>query len=89
MGGRTAPALQPVRATRSRTAAGGPRAVRPSTRTRVLDTGMRGSRVRCPLRQGRPGRMARASGRRTRSLPDSLPDFEEGRTRANSGGWGG
>ena len=38
----------------------------------VLCTWTRGSRVRCAPRQRRPGRAARAAGRRTRSLPDSL-----------------
>jgi hypothetical protein len=55
---------------------------RPSTRTMVLCTGTRGSLVRCAPRHGRPGRAARAAGRRTRSLPDSLPgsrpDFIKG-----------
>ena len=50
-------------------------AARPSTHTMVLCTGTRGSRVRSPPRQGRPGRAARAAARRTRSLPDSLPGF--------------
>jgi len=49
----------------------GSAAPRPSTRTMVLCTGTRGSRVRCAPRQRRPGRAARAAGRRTRSLPDS------------------
>jgi hypothetical protein len=49
-------------------------APRPSTSTMVLCTGTRGSLVRCPLRQRRPWRSARAAGRRTRSLPDSLRD---------------
>jgi len=49
-------------------------APRPSISTMVLCTGTRGSLVRCPLRQRRPGRAARAAGRRTRSLPDSLRD---------------
>ena len=62
-------------------------APRPSTSTMVLCTGTRGSLVRCPLRQRRPGRAARAAGRRTRSLPDSLRDslrdFRKGELRAN------
>jgi hypothetical protein len=40
----------------------------------VLCIGKRGSRVRCAPRQRRPVRAARAAGRRTRSLPDSLHD---------------
>jgi hypothetical protein len=47
-------------------------AARPSTHTMVLCTWTRGRRVRSPLRQGRPGRAARAAGRRTRSLFPSL-----------------
>jgi len=39
----------------------------------VLCTGTRGSRVRYAPRQRRPGRASRAAGRRTLSLPDSLP----------------
>ena len=54
-------------------------APRPSTRTMVLCTWTRGSRVRCAPRQRRPGRAARAAGRRSRSLPDSLPDFRKGK----------
>ena len=46
-------------------------APRPSTRTMVLCTGTRGSLVRCPLRQRRPVRAARAAAR---SLPDSGRD---------------
>jgi hypothetical protein len=45
----------------------GSAAPRPSTRTMVLCTGTRGSLVRCPLRQRRPVRAARAAAR---SLPD-------------------
>jgi hypothetical protein len=51
---------------------------RPSTRTMVLCTGTRCIRVRCAHRQGRSGRAACAAARRTRSLPDSLPDFRKG-----------
>ena len=47
-------------------------APRPSTRAMVLCTWKRDSRVRCDPRQRRPGRAARAAGRRPRSLPDSL-----------------
>ena len=55
-------------------------APRPTTRTMVLCTGTRGSRVRNPLRQRRPGRAARAAGRRKlSSLPIlPLPDFPKG-----------
>ena len=56
----------------------GSAAPRPSTRTMVLCTGTRGSLVRCPLRQRRPVRAARAAAR---SLPDSGRD--SARTRAN------
>ena len=48
---------------------------RPSTRTMVLCTWKRGSRVRCAPRQLRPGRAARAAGSRTCSFPNSLPIF--------------
>jgi hypothetical protein len=60
-------------ARQNRDAMGGA-APRPSTSTMVLCTGKRGSLVRCPLRQRRPERAARAAGRRTRSLHDSLRD---------------
>jgi len=60
-------------------------APRPSTRTMVLCTGTRGSRVRCAPRQRRPGRAARAAGRRTRSLPDSLHDSLHVKQNQNSG----
>ena len=56
----------------------GSAAPRPSTRTMVLCTGTRGSLVRCPLRQRRPVRAARAAAR---SLPDS--GRFSARTRAN------
>jgi hypothetical protein len=61
-------------------------APRPSTSTMVLCTGTRGSLVRCPLRQRRPGRAARAAGRRTRSSRFSArfsARFSERRNRAN------
>ena len=60
----------------------GSAAPRPSTRTMVLCTGTRGSLVRCPLRQRRPVRAARAAARAAaRSLPDS--GRFSARTRAN------